>query len=111
MLRAPRPCSHYPLSGCCGGVELRGGEGGDGGDWPAKPTSPVDSEQMGPDSFLTHQCQGYFGLLQWQFRTGVYSNDGGVLGAKEITEGCGQKTAKVDVVQGGLIKSVYKLVC
>lgn len=61
--RAPRPCSHYPLSGCCGGVERRGGEGGDGGDWPAKPTSPVDSEQMGPDSLLTHQCQGYFGLL------------------------------------------------
>lgn len=62
-LRAPRPCSHYPLSGCCGGVEMRGREGGDGGDWLAKPTSPVDSEQMGPDSPLTHQCQGYFGLL------------------------------------------------
>lgn len=73
---------------------MRGGECGDGGDWPAKPTSPVDSEQMGPDSFLTHQCQGYFGLLQWQFLTGVYSNDGGVLGVKEIIGSCGQKQPK-----------------
>ncbi|KAI9516619.1 hypothetical protein NQZ68_013675 [Dissostichus eleginoides] len=34
-----------------------------GGDWLANPTSPVDREQMGPDSLHTNHCQGGFGLL------------------------------------------------
>lgn len=44
------------------------GEGGGGGDWLANPTSPVDREQMGPDSLHTNHCQRHFGLLPWPFR-------------------------------------------
>lgn len=47
------------------GDEREGGwwGGGGGDDRLANPTSPVDREQMGPDSLLTNHCQRHFGLL------------------------------------------------
>lgn len=71
---------------------MRGGEGGEGGDWLAKPTSPVDREQMGPDSLLTHQCQGYLGLLPCLFGTGVYSNDSRVRERRRFLRAAGKNS-------------------
>lgn len=85
MCGAPSPCSHYPLSGCWGEVERGGGRRwcGGGGDWLANPTSPVDKEQMGPDSLHTNHCQGGLSLLPWPFQNDnytVYSNNSRVQG-------------------------------
>lgn len=40
-----------------------------GGDGVAGPTSPVDGEQMGPDSIHTNHCQEDFSLLQWPLQS------------------------------------------
>lgn len=54
-----------------------GREGGGGGrDWLANPTSPMDREQMGPDTLHTNHCQGSFSCSCDRFKmtTNVYSN-------------------------------------
>lgn len=56
-------------------------EGGGGGrDGLANPTSPMDREQMGPDTLHTNHCQGSFSCSCDRFKmtTHVYSNMGRV---------------------------------
>lgn len=58
------------------------GGGGGGGEWLANPTSPVDREQMGPDTLHTNHCQGSFSGSRDRFKmtANVYSNTTSIYG-------------------------------
>lgn len=69
--------------------EWRWEEEGGGGcrDWLANPTSPMDREQMGPDTLHTNHCQGSFSCSCDHFKmtTIVYSNMRRVQAWTEVT--------------------------
>lgn len=92
-------------------------EGCGGGDWLAGPTSPVDREQMGPDSLHTNHCQESFGLLQWPFQNddNCLLKQGESPGLREwgknreITVQYRKNKLKVGIIQGVLPSLAFRL--